>query len=152
MTRTIVPTVVRVQKRFANAVLPKQATTGAAGMDLHAYVPEGFVYIQPGRRTMINTGIAVAIPPGFEGQVRPRSGTALKHGITVLNTPGTIDSDYRGPVGVIVINHGTDSFKVSDGDRIAQLVIVELPTVELLEVEELDETVRGDGGFGSTGR
>ena len=130
--------------------LPRRVTEGASGFDLHAAVLEAVV-IPPGGRALIPTGIALAIPPGFEAQVRPRSGLALRHGVTVLNAPGTIDADYRGEVGVILINLGTEPFVVRRGDRIAQIVFAALPPVELVPVDELPESVRGAAGFGSTG-
>lgn len=128
--------------------LPDYATEGAAGMDV---VSAEDVKLAPGARHAVATGFAMAIPPGFEIQVRPRSGLALKHGITVPNTPGTIDSDYRGELKVILINHGTETFSVRRGDRIAQLVLGPVTRGSWLEVEDLGETARGEGGFGSTG-
>ncbi|HMO69514.1 MAG TPA: dUTP diphosphatase [Novosphingobium sp.] len=128
--------------------LPAYATEGAAGMDVLAAED---VTLAPGARHAVATGLALAIPPGFEIQVRPRSGLALKHGISVPNTPGTIDSDYRGELKVILINHGHHPFEVRRGDRIAQLVLAPVTRAAWLEVEELDETARGEGGFGSTG-
>ena len=128
--------------------LPAYATPGAAGMDVLAAES---VTLAPGARHAVATGFAVAIPPGFEIQVRPRSGLALKHGISVPNTPGTIDSDYRGELKVIVINHGPDAFTIARGDRIAQLVLAPITIAAWNEVAELDETARGAGGFGSTG-
>ncbi len=122
----------------------------SAGMDLLAAV-EGDVVLAPGSRALIPTGIAVALPSGHEAQVRPRSGLALKHGVTVLNSPGTIDADYRGEVGVILINHGEAPFTVRRGERIAQLVIAAVTAAVLDEVERLPESGRGTGGFGSTG-
>ncbi len=128
--------------------LPAYATTGAAGMDV---VSAEDVSIAPGARHAVATGLAMAIPPVFEIQVRPRSGLALKHGITVPNTPGTIDSDYRGELKVILINHGADPFEIRRGDRVAQLVPAPVTRAAWLEVGHLDETARGEGGFGSTG-
>lgn len=128
--------------------LPAYATTGAAGMDV---VSAEDVVIAPGARHAVATGLAVAIPHGFEIQVRPRSGLALKHGITVPNAPGTIDSDYRGEVKVILINHGPQPFEIVRGDRVAQLVVAPVVQGAWLEVEELESTARGEGGFGSTG-
>ncbi len=128
--------------------LPAYATAGAAGMDV---VAAEDVTLAPGARHAVATGLAMAIPTGFEIQVRPRSGLALKHGVTVPNTPGTIDSDYRGELKVILINHGDAPFVVTRGDRVAQLVLAPVTQAQWVEVEELDETVRGDGGFGSTG-
>lgn len=130
--------------------LPEAMTAGASGFDLRAAVKEP-VTLQPGERALIPTGIAIAMTEGLEAQVRPRSGLALKHGITCLNTPGTIDADYRGEIGVILINLGYESFTIHRGDRIAQLVFQAVPRVELVEVEELPDSERGSGGFGSTG-
>ncbi len=128
--------------------LPHYATGGAAGMDV---LSAEAVTLKPGQRHAVATGLAMAIPEGFEIQVRPRSGLALKHGITVPNTPGTIDSDYRGELKVILINHGPDNFAIARGDRIAQLVLAPVVQAAWDEVEELDDTSRGAGGFGSTG-
>lgn len=128
--------------------LPAYATPGAAGMDL---VAAEELILRPGSRAAVATGFSVAIPPGYEIQVRPRSGLALKYGITVPNTPGTIDSDYRGEVKVILINHSDDNFPIQRGDRIAQLVLAPVTLARWDEVDELDATMRGEGGFGSTG-
>lgn len=128
--------------------LPAYASEGAAGMDVLA--AEALV-LQPGGRHAVATGLALAIPDGFEIQVRPRSGLALKHGITVPNTPGTIDSDYRGELKIILINHGTEPFAIARGDRIAQLVLAPVTRARWQEVDDLDSTTRGAGGFGSTG-
>ena len=128
--------------------LPRYATDGAAGMDV---LSAEDVTVEPGARHAVATGLAVAIPPGYEIQVRPRSGLALKHGISVPNTPGTIDSDYRGELKVILINHGTEPFAIHRGDRIAQLVLAPVTLAQWDEVAELGETGRGAGGFGSTG-
>ena len=128
--------------------LPRYATDGAAGMDILAAED---VTLEPGARHAVATGLAVAIPQGFEIQVRPRSGLALKHGISVPNTPGTIDSDYRGELKVIMINHGTGSFPIKRGDRVAQLVLAPVTQAAWDEVAELDDTERGADGFGSTG-
>ena len=128
--------------------LPAYATPGAAGMDV---VAAEEATLAPGERHAVATGFSVAIPEGFEIQVRPRSGLALKHGITVPNTPGTIDSDYRGELKVILINHGAEPFPIQRGDRIAQLVLAPVTLAAWVEVAELDETERGAGGFGSTG-
>lgn len=128
--------------------LPRYATAGAAGMDV---VSAEAVTIAPGGRHAVATGLAVAIPAGFEIQVRPRSGLALKHGISVPNAPGTIDSDYRGELKVILINHGPEPFAIQRGDRVAQLVLAPVTRAGWVEVSELDETERGEGGFGSTG-
>ena len=133
--------------------LPAYETSGSAGMDLRAAVAgETPVILPPGGRALVPTGLKIALEPGFEAQVRPRSGLALKHGITCLNSPGTIDSDYRGEVGVILANLGQEPFVIRRGERIAQLVIARHEQAALVEVEALDETARGAGGFGSTGR
>jgi len=131
--------------------LPEYATSGSAGLDLRAAV-ESDIELLPGERKLIPTGLTLAIPEGYEGQVRPRSGLALKHGISMANTPGTIDSDYRGPVQVIMINLGQEPFLIHRGYRIAQLVICPVAHAKLVEVESLAETARNDGGFGHTGR
>lgn len=132
--------------------LPSRATVGSAGFDLRAALPEGStLVIEPGGRDIAPTGISMAIPAGYEGQVRPRSGLAMRFGVTVLNSPGTIDSDYRGEVCVILINHGTEPFEIQRGDRVAQLVIAATTACEFAPVAELDQSERGSGGFGSTG-
>ena len=141
---------VRVRQGCEDLPLPHYLSEGAAGMDLHAAVETDTV-IEPGKVTLIKTGLHLAIPRGFEGQVRPRSGLALKHGIGVLNSPGTIDSDYRGEIGVILFNTGTTPFTVSRGDRIAQLVIARYEQVTFRPTDNLEESERGEGGFGSTG-
>jgi dUTP pyrophosphatase len=143
-----IPVPVKRLPHFEGLELPAYATDGAAGMDV---LSAEDVTLAPGARHAVATGLAVAIPHGFEIQVRPRSGLALKHGISVPNSPGTIDSDYRGELKVIVINHGTEAFDVSRGDRIAQLVLAPVTRATWLTVDELDETIRGEGGFGSTG-
>lgn len=143
-----IPVPVKRLPHFAGLELPGYATDGAAGMDVLAAEN---VTLAPGGRHAVATGLAVAIPHGFEIQVRPRSGLALKHGISVPNTPGTIDSDYRGELKVIVINHGAETFAIHRGDRIAQLVLAPVTRASWLPVDELDETARGEGGFGSTG-
>jgi dUTP pyrophosphatase len=130
--------------------LPHYATSGAAGMDLVAAV-EASTTIEPGRRVLIPTGYQIALPRGFEAQVRPRSGLALREGVTVLNAPGTIDHDYRGEIQVLLVNLGPEPVRIGRGDRIAQLVVAPVTSVQLREVASLDETVRGAGGFGSTG-
>ncbi len=143
-------------RRFPHAEdlpLPTYETKGSAGMDLRAAVPEGEpMTLAPGARALVPTGFAIALPEGYEAQVRPRSGLALKHGVTCLNSPGTIDSDYRGEVGVILINHGQAPFAIQRGERIAQMIVSPVVQSSWLEVETLDETARGAGGFGSTGR
>jgi len=132
--------------------LPARQSQGASGLDLCAAVPAGQpLTLAPGARALIPTGFAMEIPPSFEGQVRPRSGLALKHGVTVLNAPGTIDSDYRGEISVLLINHGTEPFSISRGDRIAQLVFGMIVRAEAVEDATLEESARGSGGFGSTG-
>jgi dUTP pyrophosphatase len=132
---------------------PEAQSTGAAGADLLAALRPGeTVMLGPGERAPVPCGFALALPPGYEGQVRPRSGLALNHGVTVLNSPGTIDADYRGEVKVILVNHGAEPFAIRRGDRIAQLVVAPVAAVAFVETEMLDDTERGDGGFGSTGR
>ena len=128
--------------------LPAYATSGAAGMDV---LSAESLTLKPGQRHAVATGLAMAIPQGYEIQVRPRSGLALKHGISVPNTPGTIDSDYRGELKIILINHGADDFPIARGDRVAQLVLAPVTQAKWTEVDELDATERGEGGFGSTG-
>ncbi|GGF62718.1 dUTP diphosphatase [Wenyingzhuangia marina] len=130
--------------------LPQYETSGAAGLDLKANIEES-IFLKPLERAIIKTGLFIALPQGYEAQVRPRSGLAAKKGITVLNSPGTVDADYRGEIGVILVNLSNDVFEVTDGERIAQLVIAKHEQAEWVEVEELDSTQRGTGGFGSTG-
>ncbi len=131
--------------------LPEYATPHSAGLDLRAHLSES-VLLKPGERRLVPTGLRMALPDGWEAQVRPRSGLALKHGVTVLNSPGTIDADYRGPVGVIVVNHGSEAFEIAPGERIAQLVFARYERAEWQIVDELDATERGSGGFGHSGR
>ena len=132
---------------------PVYETPGAAGADLKANLPgRADVVLQPGARALIATGLRLAIPDGFEVQIRPRSGLALKHGITLANAPGTIDSDYRGPLGVILLNTGAQNFTIMHGDRIAQMVVAPVVQAEFVSVAQLDETSRDQGGFGSTGQ
>ena len=133
----------------ARAELPRYMTESAAGMDLRASI-DAPMSLAAGARALVPCGFAVAIPRGYEGQVRPRSGLALKHGLSIPNAPGTIDSDYRGEVGVILVNLGAETFVIEPGDRIAQLVIAPVAHAELVEVAELDDTGRGGGGFGHT--
>ena len=133
----------------ADLALPSYATAGAAGMDLRSAEA---LCVKPRTRALVATGIAIALPHGFEAQVRSRSGLAVKHGVTVLNSPGTIDCDYRGEIKVPLINHGDDDFVITRGDRIAQMVIAPAPQVILEEVSALDETLRGTGAFGSSGK
>ncbi len=131
--------------------LPVKMSELAAGFDLHAAVKEPVV-LMPGERKLIPTGIAIAMPGELEAQIRPRSGLALKHGITCLNSPGTIDADYRGEIKVLLINHGQESFTIERNERIAQMVFQAVPAVEFIQVDELSDTVRGAGGFGHTGK
>ena len=131
--------------------LPQYATALSAGLDLRANLEED-ITLQPMERRLVPTGLSIALPEGYEAQVRPRSGLALKHGITLLNTPGTIDADYRGEIGVIMVNLSDTPFNIADGDRIAQLVIARYEQAEWEDVEALDSTERGDGGFGHTGK
>lgn len=131
--------------------LPAYATTQSAGMDVRAYLPEGHIVINPGERRLVPTGLYMALPEGVECQVRPRSGLALKHGVTVINAPGTIDADYRGEVGVILVNLGDAPFEVHGGDRIAQLVFASFIHAVPESVEELPASERGEGGFGHSG-
>jgi dUTP pyrophosphatase len=149
--------ILKVRRLHPDARLPERSTPGSAGLDLFAWdggldLSNPTYYLDPGGRILVRTGIALEIPDGFEGQIRPRSGLALRNGITVLNTPGTIDSDYRGEVGVILVNLSNQYYFVNHGDRIAQLVIAPVTRAEVVEVDELSDTTRGEGGFGSTGR
>jgi dUTP pyrophosphatase len=130
--------------------LPSYMTLHAAGMDLYAELDDELILL-PGMRALVPTGIAIALPEGYEAQIRPRSGLALKHGIALVNAPGTIDPDYRGEIGVIVINHGSEPFTIKNGERIAQMVFAPFSRALLEEVNELDGTARGEGGFGHTG-
>jgi dUTP pyrophosphatase len=142
---------VEVHRLAADLPLPAYRTAGAAGMDLLAAVAAP-LELAPGERRLVPTGIALALPDGYEAQVRPRSGLALDHGVTVLNAPGTIDGDYRGEVGVLLVNHGREPFRVARGDRIAQLVVAPVARADWCEAASLAPTPRGPGGFGSTGR
>ncbi len=145
--------VIREEGADAAVPLPSYETSGAAGADVRANLPEGEpIFLEPGQRALVPTGLRIEIPAGYEVQVRPRSGLALKHGITLPNTPGTIDSDYRGPLGVIVMNAGQDRFEVTHGERIAQLIVAPVVQATFELTETLGETERGAGGFGSTGR
>ena len=132
--------------------LPAYETSSSAGMDLRAYLPEGPITLKPMQRTLVPTGLFMEIPEGYEGQVRPRSGLAIKHGITVLNTPGTIDADYRGEVKIILVNLSDTDFVINSGERVAQIVFAKCEQMEVLSVETLSETERGAGGFGHTGK
>lgn len=132
--------------------LPAYETSSSAGMDLRAYLPEGPITLKPMQRTLVPTGLFMEIPEGYEGQIRPRSGLAIKNGITVLNTPGTIDADYRGEVKIILINLSDTDFVINSGERVAQIVFAKCEQMEVLSVETLSETERGAGGFGHTGK
>ncbi len=135
----------------SNNALPSYETTASAGMDIRAFI-EGTIALLPGERKLIKTGLFIEIPEGYEAQVRPRSGLALKNGITVLNSPGTIDADYRGEIGVILINHSDQNFEINSGDRIAQLVFAKVEQAIWNLTDSLNESDRGEGGFGSTGK
>jgi dUTP pyrophosphatase len=151
MTHSFVTVPVQVLPHGEGLSLPAYATPGAAGLDLRCALPQPLT-LQPGQRELVPTGIAVALPPGTEGQVRPRSGLATRHGITVLNAPGTVDSDYRGEVKVLLINLGSAPVVLERGDRIAQFVVAMCTTASLKQVDCLDDTERGSGGFGHTGK
>jgi dUTP pyrophosphatase len=140
-----------IKRLFKDVAIPKYETSGSSGLDLEAYINNEII-LKPGQRTLVPTGIAVAIPDDLEIQIRPRSGLAFKQGISVLNTPGTIDSDYRGEIKVILINLGQENFTIKKFQRIAQMIICPIIKVTLLETEELPITIRGKGGFGSTGQ
>jgi dUTP pyrophosphatase len=142
---------VQIRRLRPDAIVPRYQTADAAGMDLHAALDQP-MQIAPGAVVAVPTGLAMAIPRGWEGQVRPRSGLALKHAVTVANAPGTLDADFRGPVMVLLINLGREPFTIEHGHRVAQLVIAPVAQAELVEVDELSVTERGAGGFGSTGR
>ena len=144
---------VKILPHFEGLPFPKYETEGAAGMDVRAAYAEGEAFeLKPGERTMVPTGLSVAIPDGYEIQMRPRSGLAAKHGLTCLNSPGTIDSDYRGELKVILINHGNETFRIARGERIGQMVLAPVTQIAWEPVDSLPETMRGEGGFGSTGR
>ncbi len=140
--------ILKIKREDKSVPLPRYQTPGSAGMDLHS--SEDLV-IKPEEYKMVDTGLRMQIPSGYEGQIRPRSGLAAKNGISVLNTPGTADSDYRGVIKVIIINHGKKDFEIKKGDRIAQMIINKVELPQIIEVEELEETQRGEGGLGSTG-
>ena len=143
---------IKTLDNFGDLELPKYETVLAAGADLRAALPaDAPMVLKPGERALVPTGMAMALPAGYEAQIRPRSGLAYKHGITCLNTPGTIDADYRGEVKVLLINHGQEPFTITRGERIAQMVIAAITQPAFVSVEILDDTVRGAGGFGSTG-
>ena len=141
---------VKVKKLHPQAVIPSYMTEHAAGMDLCTVI-EAPIVLAPGERTLLPTGLAIEIPPGFEGQVRPRSGLALKKGISLVNSPGTIDADYRGEIGIIIINHGVEPVEFLPGDRVAQLIVAPVTQATLVEADELNDSVRSSGGFGHTG-
>ncbi|MEM7382711.1 MAG: dUTP diphosphatase [Bacteroidota bacterium] len=140
---------VKIINRSQNE-LPAHATPGASGLDLKAHIPKPTI-LQPLQRTLVATGLHIALPKGFEAQIRPRSGLAHRHGITVLNSPGTIDPDYRGEIQILLINLGDQPFEINNGDRVAQLVISRVERIQWMYVNALDDTLRGQGGFGSTG-
>ena len=142
---------IKVKVLDNSITLPKYETVSSAGMDIRAFIPEGKIEIESQERKLIRTGLCFEIPKGYEVQIRPRSGLALKNGITVLNSPGTIDADYRGELRVILINHSAERFLITNEMRIAQMVVAQFSRVDLFEVEDLSETDRGEGGFGSTG-
>ncbi|HEY3331391.1 MAG TPA: dUTP diphosphatase [Capsulimonadaceae bacterium] len=142
---------IQVEPDCLDLPLPFYATDGAAGMDLYAAVASD-ICVDPGQRISIPSGIRIAVPPGYEAQIRPRSGLAIRHGISMVNTPGTIDSDYRGVICVLLINHGSEPFTIRRGERIAQMVVCPVVRVEWEQVDTLDDTARGEGGFGHTGR
>jgi dUTP pyrophosphatase len=151
MERIMDKPLLQIKKLHPAAKLPRYMTDLAAGMDVCAVLDDDVV-LQPGNRVLVPTGLAFAIPAGYEVQVRPRSGLAIEHGISMVNSPGTIDADYRGEIRIILINHGEEPFIISSGDRIAQLVVAPVCQAGLLEVENLSETARRTGGFGHTGR
>jgi dUTP pyrophosphatase len=138
-------------KNLSKNPLPKYQTELSAGMDLHANIDRP-ITILSGQREIISTGLFLELPEGFEAQIRPRSGLAFKHGVTVLNSPGTIDADYRGEIKVLLINHGQEAFEINDGERIAQMVIAEYTSIQWEETTQLNDTERGEGGYGSSGK
>ena len=142
---------VLIKRLDSNVILPEYKTNGASGMDLMAYIDRS-IDLKPGESCLVPTGLSVAFPEDYEIQIRPRSGLAAKNNISVLNTPGTIDSDYRGEIKIILFNHGNSEFKVNNNDRIAQMILVPVVKMELEETNNLPETIRGHGGFGSTGK
>ena len=144
-------TEILIKKLSREVPLPKYETDGSSGLDLAAYIDEN-IEIKPGKSALIPTGFAIAIPKNFEIQIRPRSGLAAKKNISVLNTPGTIDSDYRGEIKVILFNHGKNDFLINNKDRIAQMILTPVIKMDLEETDDLPETIRGEGGFGSTGK
>tara|TARA_B100001121_G_scaffold57836_1_gene51046 strand:+ start:717 stop:1154 length:438 start_codon:yes stop_codon:yes gene_type:complete len=142
---------VLVKKLNPSVKLPSYKTSGASGMDLMAYINKS-INLKPGESCLVSTGLSVAFPEEYEIQIRPRSGLAAKNNISVLNTPGTIDSDYRGEIKVILFNHGKQNFKINNNDRIAQMILIPVIKMDLEETNELPESIRGEGGFGSTGK
>ncbi len=142
---------VNIKIRSKSGILPEYETAGSAGMDLKAYIDEPVV-LGPGKRTLVPTGLFIELPEGYEAQIRARSGLAIRNGISLVNGPGTIDSDYRGEIGVILINLGEEDFVINNGDRIAQMVITRYERAEWIQADELSETERGEGGFGHTGK
>jgi dUTP pyrophosphatase len=151
MTQSVNVQIARIRAGFDDLPIPAYQTADAAGMDLPAAL-EASLILEPGARALVPTGFAIALPRGYEAQVRPRSGLAVKHGVTVLNSPGTIDADYRGEIRVALINHGSQAFTIERGERIAQMIIAPVTQAKLVEVSELPSTERGAGGFGHTGR
>ena len=145
-----IPVKVKRVHRENDLPLPAYESEGSSGMDIRAYVKEPVV-LKPGEKKLISTGLAVSIPPGYEAQIRPRSGLAFHYGIGMVNSPGTIDSDYRGEIGIILINWGSEPFTIKRGDRIAQMIITRVYRADLVETDDLDATSRGQGGFGHTG-
>ena len=143
-------TKIQIKKLSHSVSIPKYETSGSSGMDIAAHIKNNII-INPGEKALVSTGFSIAIPRGYEVQIRPRSGLAAKKNITVLNTPGTIDADYRGEIKVLLINHGKEKFVIENGERIAQMVVCPIVQANLEEVKELSETERGPGGFGSTG-
>lgn len=150
MTRNEIILAIKKLAHAKDLPLPGYESAHAAGMDIRAALDAPLV-LKPGERALISTGLQIGLPEGYEAQIRPRSGLAIKYGITMLNAPGTIDADYRGEVKVIAINHGQEDFVIQHGDRIAQMVIAPVQQLQIAEVDELDKTTRGKGGFGSTG-
>lgn len=151
MTEEIKVKIKRLSEEFSDVELPHYATAGSAGMDIRAAIKED-VILEPGKVELISTNISIEIPLGYEIQVRPRSGLAANHSIGILNSPGTIDSDYRGEVKIILMNFGKENFKISRGDRIAQLIVSKVYTAKIEEVDDLNSSHRGEGGFGHTGK
>lgn len=149
-------TIARIPESDLSVALPSRATSQSAGLDLRANLAKEYrkkgIVLKPGERKLVPTGLKIGIPVGCEGQIRPRSGLVLKHGISVLNSPGTIDSDYRGEVGIILVNFGEEDFRIVHGERIAQLIVSKTETITIVEVNGLSQTKRSEGGFGSTGK